>query len=143
MVNDDIMICRIIQRMLSDEKYKVPTCQSVPDAVKAIEEKRFDIYVVDYKLPEGSGLDVAERIRSKWGAVPIIIMSGYDSASVALRAENFSISSFMKKPFSREMIVAAVKSALESPVADHGSAPQNETAELKRQNIISLSRPGS
>jgi hypothetical protein len=32
--------------------------------------------VVDYKLPDGSGLDVAKRIRSKWGAAPIILISG-------------------------------------------------------------------
>ena len=100
-IDDDIMICRIVQRMLSGEQYKVQLSQSVTDAVKAIEEKPFDVYVLDYKLPVGSGLDVAERIRSKWGAVPIILISGYDPASVALRAETLRISSFLEKPFSR------------------------------------------
>ena len=33
--------------------------------VKAIEQKAFDVYVMDYKLPDGTGLDVAERIRSQ------------------------------------------------------------------------------
>ena len=74
-VDDDIAVCRIIHRMLSDEQYKVQTSQSVADALAAVEQKPFDVYVMDYKLPDGSGLDVAERIRSKWGATPIILLS--------------------------------------------------------------------
>ena len=65
--------------MLSDEQYQVQTSQSVADALGAIEQKPFDAYVMDYKLSDGTGLDIAERIRSKWGATPIILMSGYDT----------------------------------------------------------------
>jgi two-component system response regulator HydG len=114
-VDDDTAVCRIVQRMLSDEQYQVQTSQSVADALRAIEHKSFDAYVVDYKLPDGSGLDVAERIRSKGSNVPIILMSGYDAISVALRAERFNISDFVQKPFSREVICNAVKKAVGSP----------------------------
>src|SRR6202045_3623254 len=113
-VDDDIGVCRILQRMLSNEQCKVQTCQSVADALGAIEQKAFDAYVIDFKLPDGSGLDVAEGIRSKWGATPIILMSGYDPAAVALRAEKLSISNFLEKPFSREIICEAVKKAVGS-----------------------------
>jgi DNA-binding NtrC family response regulator len=116
-VDDDIGVCRIVQRMLSNEQCKVQTCQSVADALGAIERKAFDAYVIDFKLPDGSGLDVAERIRSKWGATPIILISGYDPAAVALRAEKLSISNFLEKPFSREIICEAVKKAIGSPKA--------------------------
>jgi two-component system response regulator HydG len=65
-VDDDIAICRILHRMLSDEHFNVQTSQSVADALGAVEGEPFDVYLLDYKLPDGSGLDVAERIRSKW-----------------------------------------------------------------------------
>jgi len=113
-VDDDIAICRILQRMLSAAQYKVETCQSVTDAVRAIEEKPFDLYVMDYKLPDGSGLDVAARVRSKWGAAPIILISGYDPSAIALRAGELEISEFLEKPFSREIILDAVKRAMNS-----------------------------
>jgi DNA-binding NtrC family response regulator len=116
-VDDDIGVCRIVQRMLSNEQCKVQTCQSVADALGAIEQKAFDAYVIDFKLPDGSGLDVAECIRSKRGATPIILISGYDPAAVALRAEKLSISNFLEKPFSREIICEAVKKAIGSPKA--------------------------
>jgi DNA-binding NtrC family response regulator len=111
-VDDDNALCRIVQRMLSDQHYQVQTSQTVANAILAIEQKSFDAYVIDYKLPDGSGLDVAERIRSKGSAAPIILMSGYDASSVASRAEKFRISDFLQKPFSREMICNALKKAI-------------------------------
>jgi DNA-binding NtrC family response regulator len=115
LVIDDDAVCRIVQRMLSDQHYQVQTSQSVVDAILAIEQKSFDAYVIDYKLPDGSGLDVAERIRSKGSEAPIILMSGYDASSVASRAEKFRISDFLQKPFSRETICNAVKKVIGSP----------------------------
>ena len=114
-VDDDNAVCRIVQRMLSDQHYQVQTSQSVADAILAIEQKSFDAYVIDYKLPDGSGLDVAERIRLKGTEPPIILMSGYDASSVTSRAEKFSISDFLQKPFSRETICNAVRKAIGSP----------------------------
>jgi DNA-binding NtrC family response regulator len=116
-VDDDIMICRIVQRMLSGEQYNIQISQSVADALAAIEKGPFDVYVMDYKLPDGSGLDIAERIRSKLGTVPIILISGYDPTSVALRAEKLSIDEFLEKPFSRDAIRKAVEKAIGTPAA--------------------------
>ena len=114
-VDDDNAICRIFQRMLSDEQYQVQTSQSVADALRAIEQKPFDAYVLDYKLPDGSGLDVAERIRSKGSEAPIILISGYEASSVASRAEKLRIFYFLEKPFSREIICNALGKAIGSP----------------------------
>jgi CheY-like chemotaxis protein len=52
-VDDDIAVCQILHRMLSDEQYKVQTSHSVADALGAIEQKPFDVYVMDYNLPDG------------------------------------------------------------------------------------------
>jgi DNA-binding NtrC family response regulator len=121
-VDDDIAI-RILHRMLSEEQYKFETSQSVADALVAIEQKPFDVFVIDYKLPDGNGLDVAERIRSQGNEAPIILISGYDTSSVALRAEKLGISDFLQKPFSRETICALVKKAIGSSKAASELSP--------------------
>jgi DNA-binding NtrC family response regulator len=111
-VDDDAAVCRILNRMLSDEQYQVQISQSVADAHEAIEKKLFDAYVLDYKLPDGTGLDVADRIRSKGSKAPIILISGYDPSAVALRAEQLHIFDFVEKPFSRATICDTVKKAI-------------------------------
>jgi DNA-binding NtrC family response regulator len=111
-VDDDIAVCRILHRMLSDEHYEVQISQSVADALGAIDKKAFDVFVMDYKLPDGTGLDVAEQIRSKGSEAAIILISGYDPSSVALRAEKLRVSDVIEKPFSRAIICEAVEKAL-------------------------------
>jgi DNA-binding NtrC family response regulator len=114
-VDDDNALCLMIQRMLSFEQYQVQISQSVADALRVIEQRPFDAYVMDYKLPDGSGLDVAKRIRSKGSEAPIILISGYDPTSVDSRAEKYGIFDIIQKPFSREMICNTMKKAIGSP----------------------------
>jgi DNA-binding NtrC family response regulator len=125
-VDDDNAVCRIIHRMLSDEQYDVQTSESVADALGAIKQKRFDAYLLDYKLQDGSGLDVAERIRTLGEAVPIILMSGYDSSAFTLRAEKLHITDFLQKPFSRATICHAVKKAVSSSAANPPSVAASD-----------------
>jgi DNA-binding NtrC family response regulator len=117
-VDDHSAICRIVQLMLPDELYCVEASHSVADALGVVADKSFDLYVLDYKLLDGSGFDVAERIRSKWGAAPIVLMSGYDSSEFAVRSEKLGISDFLEKPFSQKILCDAVKNAIDSSRAN-------------------------
>jgi two-component system response regulator HydG len=111
-LDDDAGICRILNRMLSLEEYEVRTSQSVEEAVTAIEEKSFDAYLLDYRLQDGTGLDVAERLRSKGSSAPIILMSGYDLDGIASRAETLRVFDMIQKPFSRDALCIALKNSI-------------------------------
>ena|ERR1700730_17577095 len=115
MVDDEVDVCRIVHRMLTSQQYQLQTSQSVAEAVGAIEQKLFDLYILDFKLEDGCGLDIAERVRSKGSEAPIILLSGCDTDSVAQRAKDLRILEIIKKPFSREMILNAVQKAIKSP----------------------------
>ena len=136
LVDDDTAVCRIIQRMLCSEQYEVQAAHSVADAIGTIERKSFDVYVLDYRLPDGNGLDVAERIRSKWGAAPIILISGYDPSAVALRAVQLRITEFLQKPFSQEAICEAVKKAINSPSSATPAVSKPEVFQAKKPRQV-------
>jgi DNA-binding NtrC family response regulator len=111
-LDDDVSVCRVVNRMLSLEDYEVRTSQSVEEAVTAIEEKSFDAYVLDYRLRDGTGLDVAERLRSKGNGAPIILVSGYDLSGITSRAQTLKVSDIIQKPFSRNELCDALKKSL-------------------------------
>src|SRR5450631_4388154 len=90
-LDDDVDVCRMLNLMLPRNQYEVQISHSVADALDAIEQKPFDLYLMDYKLPDGSGLDAAQLARSKWGDAPIIILSGYEAGAIALKAGNLRI----------------------------------------------------
>jgi DNA-binding NtrC family response regulator len=114
-VDDDVEVCRILERMLSGQQYQVKMVPSVADAVAAIEQSLFDLYVVDFNLTDGTGLDVADRIRSKGSEAPIILLSGCDPTTIVLRAAKLGIAEIIQKPFSRVAIFSALKQALGEP----------------------------
>jgi DNA-binding NtrC family response regulator len=111
-VDDDVGVCQILHLMLSREKYRMQIAHSVADAADAMEENLFDVYVVDYHLTDGSGLDVAELIRSKGNEAPIILLSGCQTSSLDLRAERLHLFERIEKPFSQARICNAVKMAI-------------------------------
>ena len=112
LVDDNIDFCRVIQQMLSGQKYQLETAQSVAESQKAITRKRFDCFVVDYNLPDGTGLAFAEQIRSKGSRAPIILITGYQSSEQALKADELQISASIQKPFSKETICSVITHAL-------------------------------
>ena len=135
-VDDDIAVCRIVRRMLSGEKYEVRVSSSVSDALNVIEQESFDAYVLDYKLPDGSGLVVAARIRAKWGSVPIILISGYDPSAIALRAQQLRITEFLQKPFSRETICEVMQKAIDSSSSTAPAESGSEGSQAKKPLLM-------
>jgi DNA-binding NtrC family response regulator len=123
-LDDDLGVCRVVKRMLALEEYEVRTSQSVEEAVTAVEERHFDAYLLDHRLPDGSGLDVAERLRAKGSSAPIILVSGYDLEEVAARAKALRVFDIIQKPFSREALCNALKKSIES--APSGSPSNGE-----------------
>jgi DNA-binding NtrC family response regulator len=111
-LDDDVSVCRILNRMLSLEEYDVRTSHSVEEAVTAIKEKPFDAYVLDYRLRDGTGLDVAEQLRSGGSSAPIILMSGYDLSGIASRAETLRVFDMIQKPFSKDELCIALKKSI-------------------------------
>jgi hypothetical protein len=59
--------------MLSDQHYQVQSSHPVADAILAIEQKSFDAYVIDYKLPDGSGLCFTEFIVDLFQLDPLVV----------------------------------------------------------------------
>jgi DNA-binding NtrC family response regulator len=142
-LDDDVAVCRILNRILSEEEYQVSTSQTVKDAVAAIETKPFDAYVLDFRLPDGSGLDVAQTLRSHGSEAPIIFISGYDSSMIAEKAESLRVFDIVEKPFSREAICDVVRKSLQTTKGPNGSQPEKpalaeEVAPKKRSVSISV-----
>jgi two-component system, NtrC family, response regulator HydG len=137
-VDDDDAVCQIVERMLLGQGYEVRAANSVTSALKMIEKESFDVYVLDYKLPDGSGLDVAVRIREKRAAAPIILISGYDPGAVALRAGQLSITEFLQKPFSRIMLREAVKRAIDASASPIPAESDSEGSSPRKPMLISF-----
>jgi DNA-binding NtrC family response regulator len=111
-LDDDIGVCTVLTRILQDQQYDVYTSQSVISAAETLTERSFDAYLLDYRLTDGTGLQVAEKVRQQGSNAPIILISGYGATDIAAKAVTLDIFEVLQKPFTRETICNALERAL-------------------------------
>lgn len=66
----------MLTHLLGQSDYEVVTAPSIKRALELIREEKFDLYVLDKRLPDGSGLDLCRRLNELTPAVPAIFYSG-------------------------------------------------------------------
>lgn len=62
--------------LLGQSDYKVVTASSMGNALDLIKHEKFDLYILDKRLPDGSGLDLCRRLNEVTPDVPVIFYSG-------------------------------------------------------------------
>ena len=76
LVEDHVDTLRIMARMLRGFGYTVRTARGVDEAIEVAEHEAFDLLISDIGLPDGSGLDLMSRLKSRYGTVGIAL-SGF------------------------------------------------------------------
>jgi DNA-binding NtrC family response regulator len=130
-LDDDVGVCTVLSRILENEQYDVHTSQSVSGAAETLVKRSFDAYLLDYRLQDGTGLQVAERVRERGSSAPIILISGYGANDIAAQAGALEVFDVVEKPFTRETICDTLDRALRSDSsslrpAQHMQVPENE-----------------
>jgi len=127
-VDDDPVVGRSFDRVLSGKGYAVITARDGEEALNKLRNEAYDVVFTDIKMPGMSGLEVAERVKAKQPWLPVVIVTGYGSEAHEARAKAAGVSGFLNKPLSPEMIEesagkavlekeAAVKAAAAAPAA--------------------------
>jgi two-component system OmpR family response regulator len=66
----------MLTHLLGLSNYEVVTATSINEALRLVSREEFDLYVLDKRLPDGSGLDLCQRLNSTTPHVPVIFYSG-------------------------------------------------------------------
>ena len=74
-----------------------------------------DIVVLDMRLPDLSGPDVARQVRRRWPDLPILFISAYPEPALRDREAEDLVRAFLCKPFTREQFVGAVLHLIHAP----------------------------
>src|SRR5436853_5235788 len=86
-VDDEENIGRSLRMSLEREGYAVNVCRSVAEFKRHPEAQRADAYLLDMKLPDGSGIDLLKVVRQNNGTVsPAIMISGHGTIADAVEA---------------------------------------------------------
>jgi two-component system, NtrC family, nitrogen regulation response regulator NtrX len=113
-VDDEENIGRSLRMILEREGYGVNVCRSMAEFRTHPDSQRADAYLLDMKLPDGSGIDLLKATRQNAPSPPPAIMiSGHGTIADAVEATRAGAFDFLEKPLSRDRVLLAVKNALE------------------------------
>ncbi len=98
LIDDEENILRIIKKFLQDNSYNVKTAKSKNEAVEILKKQKFDIVLSDYRLPDGTGLEILEFFRSIEPVKPFIMITAYGSIDGAVEAIKKGASHYIAKP---------------------------------------------
>jgi CheY-like chemotaxis protein len=111
-VDDDPVVGKSFDRVLTGKGYAVITAASGQEALNKLESENYDVVFTDIKMPGMSGLEMAEQVKAKRPWLPVVIITGYGSPDNESRAEAAGVSGFLRKPLSPEMIEGSAQKAL-------------------------------
>jgi len=111
-VDDDPVVAKSFDRVLSGKGYAVITASSGQEALNKLEAEDYDAVFTDIKMPGMSGLDMAEQVKQRRPWLPVVIITGYGSPDNEARAEAAGVSGFLRKPLSPEMIEGSAEKAM-------------------------------
>ena len=129
-IDDDAVVGRSFDRVLSDKGYEVSTALSGEQAMETLENNNFDVVFTDIKMPGMDGLEVTERIKAKCPWTPVVVITGYGTQANEVRASVLGASGFVRKPLTPEMIESiTLKAVNDATLPEVVTEAPNETAE--------------
>lgn len=111
-VDDDPVVGKSFDRVLSGKGYAVITALNGEDALTKLRTENYDVVFTDIKMPGMSGLEVAERVKASQPWLPVVIITGFGSDANEAQAKAAGVSAFLRKPLSPEMIEDSAREAL-------------------------------
>lgn len=110
-VDDDRLVLATFERGLRSAGYEVSTAESGPQALRACAETPPDLVLLDIRMPEMSGLEVAQRLRRETD-VPFVFLSAYDDIETLKQAAEHGALGYLVKPVGMPQVIAAIEAAL-------------------------------
>jgi len=112
-VDDEVVVCKSCERILSPEGYEVETALSGLEALEKLSQESFDIVITDLKMPGMDGMELLAKVKEKDPEIIVIMITGYSTIQTAVQAMKMGALDYIPKPFTPEELVVVVEKALE------------------------------
>jgi DNA-binding NtrC family response regulator len=110
LIEDDIDVCPVFEHILLSEGYQVDSAQTMVAGRELLRHRVYDLVVADGRLPDGTGMEIADQAREK--GIPSVIVTGYAFILREL-AQNPDRYTVLLKPMRSVELLEAVTRALE------------------------------
>jgi len=112
-VDDELTMQYTLEKHLSSAELQVSACGSARDALRLLRRQAPDVVIMDVCLPDLSGLEVYDCIRTEMPRLPVIFVTAYGTTETAIEAMKRGAFDYLTKPVDMERLRGTVARALE------------------------------
>jgi|Deesub1362B_J571_1020462.scaffolds.fasta_scaffold02699_2 DNA-binding NtrC family response regulator len=112
-VDDELSVRQSLYKWFLEEGYRVDTAKDAEEALKKFRQNRWDIVLLDIRMPDMDGLELQRRIREYDEGVIVIIITAYGSIETAVQAIKQGAYDYVTKPFDPDDLEHLIRNAVE------------------------------
>lgn len=122
LVEDDLSLIDGLEYSLRKNGFQVAIARTVYDALMLIQDKEFDLLILDLALPDGSGFEICKKVRLS-SAVPIIFLTASDEEVNIVMGLDIGGDDYITKPFKLNELISRINALLRrAGLSDAGQA---------------------
>ena len=132
LVEDDVVLATSLAKFLTLHGYDVDIAKSYYEAGDKTFENKYDLYIFDINLKDGSGIELLEDLRFADDKTPTIFISALRDTQTIVKGFNAGAEDYIKKPFDPEELLVRIKVRLNSKLSDI----EKDDEEIKYKDIL-------
>lgn len=136
LIEDDLTFSRILEGFLGKHGHRITVQTKGKDGLKAFQEKTYDVILLDYRLPDATGMDILMEMKSIKPEVPVVIMTSFNDIRTAVKAIKSGALEYITKPVNPDELLMVVKLALNKDKTEANGNVSGEVVNIVNNNIV-------
>lgn len=116
LVEDDLTYSRIVKTFLEKNDFSVDTTIKVKEAQQLIGSKKFDLIIADFRLPDGTGMELLQWVKKNYPEIQVILITHYSDIRIAIKAMKLGAFEYITKPINPDELLATVRESLATKI---------------------------
>jgi two-component system response regulator HydG len=114
LIEDDLTFSKILEGFLTKHKYSVTAMHKGKAGLTAFSENQFDLVLLDYRLPDMTGMEILTEIKSISPRTPVIIMTSFSDIRTAVKAIKAGALEYITKPVNPDELLMLIQTGLKT-----------------------------
>jgi two-component system response regulator HydG len=111
-VEDDVTFSRLVESFLQRHGYDVHIAASMKQAHVQLQQSQYDFVLLDYRLPDGLGIDLLHFMRDNGIPTPVVVMTSFNDIRTAVRTVRSGALDYITKPVNPDELLQVIKEGL-------------------------------
>lgn len=129
LIEDDPTFAKIVTTFLTKKGYLINAASNLKAGEQLLQSEKFDLLLLDYRLPDGIGLELIAKMGTNFAVLPIVIITSFDDVRTAVKSIQSGAFEYIIKPINPDELLLVIESALDKKEPDKKQEQKSKPAQ--------------